>query len=284
MYEKIEFDGEYELQKFTNNHLKELFDLKFIATECQFNSLRFDALAFDEKTKSFVILEYKNKPDSNVINQGKSYYELFKDNHDNYIDRFNEEFETDFEKEYFHPEKTKVLIIGPEFTPEQIEQAKSPEYPFELYTVSLYGCDEKKGCVLYEGVNSDYHERLLVNLDDLKLNEETLLKGKSEEIIELYKNFKEHLVEEFNDLDLKVIVDAVSIKAQNNYICIINVKKSIKIHFYTKELEDEENKTRDISDITTGGPLSYYELKLNPENIDYAIDLIKQVHAQKVKK
>ena len=83
---------------------------------------------------------------------------------------------------------------------------------------------------------------------------------------------------------MKFLVDAVSIKAHDSYICIVNVKNSIKIHFYTEKLEDKENKTRDISEITTGGPLSYYELKLNPEDIDYAIDLIKQVYNQKVKK
>ena len=86
---------------------------------------------------------------------------------------------------------------------------------------------------------------------------------------------------EFDDLDLKFLVDAVSIKAQNEFICIVNVKNSIKIQYYTKKLEDRENKTRDISNISTGGPLSNYELTLTSENIDYAIDLIRQVYILK---
>ena len=117
-------------------------------------------------------------------------------------------------------------------------------------------------------------------MDELVINQ----KIKSGEIIGLYNNFKNSLLNELNDLDLKFLVDAVSIKAHDNYICLINVKKSIKIHFYTKELEDPENKTRNISDITTGGPLSHFELTLNKDNVDYSIYLIKQVYNQKVKK
>ena len=119
-------------------------------------------------------------------------------------------------------------------------------------------------------------------MDSIKLTRDTLLENKSEEIIELYIDFENKLLDKFDDLDLKYLVDAVSIKSQDKYICLVTVKSSIKIIFYTKQLEDEKNETRDISNITTGGELADYELTLNHENIDYAIDLIKQVYDQKV--
>ena len=148
--------------------------------------------------------------------------------------------------------------------------------------LSKFKEDEKNGYVLYEKTDGNFTKRLDIDLDSIKLTQDTLLEYKSEEIIELYKDFEKQLLNELDDLDLKYLVDAVSIKAQNKFICLVNVKSSIKIIFYTKQLEDPENKTRDISNITTGGELADYELTLNHENTDYAIELIKQVYNQKV--
>lgn len=88
MCEKIDFDSEFKLQHLTNNRLKVLFGLNYIAHEYTFpgltvdslrydkktNYLQVDGLAYDEKTNSFVVLEYKNKGDKNVLSQGRDYY------------------------------------------------------------------------------------------------------------------------------------------------------------------------------------------------------------------
>lgn len=64
-------------------------------------------------------------------------------------------------------------------------------------------------------------------------------------------------------------------------ICIANIKKTIKIYFNTDELIDPENKTRDISNVTTGGP-SHYEFTFDSsDDLDYVIDLFKQVYIKK---
>ena len=88
MCEKIDFDYEFMLQHLTNNRLKILFGLEYIAHEYTFpgltvDSLRsgkktkylqVDGLAFDCETKSFVVLEYKNEGNPNVLSQGGDYY------------------------------------------------------------------------------------------------------------------------------------------------------------------------------------------------------------------
>ena len=71
MMKKFPFKKEYYLHNITQKNLKELFDLEFVASEIQLNDFRFDNLAFDEKTNSFVIIEYKNELNQNVLNQGK---------------------------------------------------------------------------------------------------------------------------------------------------------------------------------------------------------------------
>ena len=275
MRKKIPFDSEYQLHNLTQNHLKELFKLKLVASEIQKDDLRFDNLAFDEKTNTFVIIEYKNELNLNVLNQVQEYRELLLSKPEEYADLLDDSKEIDFKN-------TRVMIIGPEFSEKHIEESENLDFPIELYVVSLFKEDDKNGCVLYEKTDGNFTKKLDINLDSIKLTRNTLLENKSEEIIELYLDFENKLLDEFDDLDLKYLVDAVSIKAQNKYICLVTVKSSIKIIFYTKQLEDDENETRDISNITTGGELADYELTLNHENIDYAIDLIKQVYDQKV--
>lgn len=275
MRKKIPFDSEYQLHNLTQNHLKELFKLKLVASEIQKDDLRFDNLAFDEKTNTFVIIEYKNELNLNVLNQVQEYRELLLSKPEEYADLLDDSKEIDFKN-------TRVMIIGPEFSEKQIEESENLDFPTELYVVSLFKEDDKNGCVLYEKTDGNFTKKLDINLDSIKLTRNTLLENKSEEIIELYIDFENKLLDKFDDLDLKYLVDAVSIKSQDKYICIVTVKSSIKIIFYTKQLEDSKNKTRDISNITTGGELADYELTLNHENIDYAIDLIKQVYDQKV--
>ena len=48
-------------------NLEELFNLQFVETEFQVDNLRIDTLAFNEETKSFVIIEYKNIKNYNII-------------------------------------------------------------------------------------------------------------------------------------------------------------------------------------------------------------------------
>ena len=277
MSEKITFESEYALHKLTEKHLKELFDLKLVASEIQKDDLRFDSLAFDEKTNTFVIIEYKNELNLNVLNQVQNYHDLLLEKRDEYGDRLDDHISIDFEN-------TRVMIIGPEFTEEQIEKGNDLDFPVDMYIISLFKEGDNEGCVVYEKVDDDFEKKLSISLDSIKLSRKTLLKNKSEELNELYIEFENRLLDEFDDLDLKYLVDAVSVKSHGKYICIVNVKNAIKIIFYTKQLDDNENQTRDISKITTGGKLADYELTLTHDNIYYAIKLIRQVYNQKVEK
>ena len=77
---QVKFNNEKEMQNLTENNLEELFDLRFVASEFQVDNLRIDTLAFNEKTKSFVIIEYKNVKNYSVIDQGYSYLSLLLNN------------------------------------------------------------------------------------------------------------------------------------------------------------------------------------------------------------
>ena len=305
MGEKIDFDYEIMLQSLTNARLKILFDLEYIAYEFQFNgltvdclasgkktkSLKVDGLAFDKKTNSFVILEYKNRLNMNVLNQGEDYYykkkkknedklidrykyklkeeekkskgdkteddfdfiksyeildngkkyycELLQKNREKLIKRYNEKFGKNRVEGDFDFSKVKVMIIGPKFLDEQLKESENLEYPHELYKVSLYRCDEIKGCVSYKGINVNFENKINVNLGNLKYTRYTLLYNKTKEIRELYNNFEYSLLNQYNDIDVKYFIDLVAIRVHNKKICLITVNNPIKIDFNTDKIENE---------------------------------------------
>ena len=185
------------------------------------------------------------------------------------------------------------------------EKNTIPEY-LEVYVVSLCKCNEE--CyVTYEKKNSkeimncDSKEiRLEVDPKDLEITKGDVLKYKSPEIKTLYNDFERSLkqfygvynddkesLKQSNVIKFKYLVDAVSIKVQNKSICNVSVNESIKIYFYTHKLNkinkmlDKDNcrkkNLRNIAYLSTGGPLVYFELTLTPCEIEYAIDVIKQI-------
>lgn len=304
---------EYYLQQLTNNHLEYLFGLEFVTSEFELpgltddidckkleecgkksKSLRIDGLAFDNERKSFVIIEYKNKLDKCVIDQAKCYYKNLLDKKECYVKEYNNIFGKDCKEDDFDFSKSRVIIIGPEFSEKQKNRNKNPDFPFELYTVSLCKYNNKMYRVLYKNVNSNFVEGLYFSSEDLKITRCSLLENKSNKVKLLYKNFENRLFERFNGdfmLDIRYIVDAVSIKAHRKHICRLRInKQSIKIDLYIKELDeklkkrDTENKLECKSGKSTQKSSINYVLSLEDENIDYAIELIYWVYSQKVKK
>ena len=275
----MKFDSELILQRITQKNL-DVFDLKCLASEFQYNNQRFDTLAFDIKTNSFVIIEYKNKLDFEVLNQGKSYYNLLLENKNVYIDKYNEVFKKNLKKENFNFDKTKVLIIGPIFNKKQLLAAKSPHYPFEIWKVKV----NEKFCISYKNVATNEIIYLQVNKDDLKLTEEELLQNRPDEILETYYSLKNRVMNEFPEVKERILIDAFSYRLNNKLICkFVFHNKFIKVYFYTKEISDRKEVLEDISGKNIGGKTYYrFELK-SEEDIDYFMELFRQIYILEIK-
>lgn len=269
MAKRIHFENELILHLLTQKRLRKLFDLKFVASEIQLHKLRLDNLAFDEKNNSFVIIEYKNRFNANVLKQAQDYRDLLINNPDFFLERLENPKNVCFEK-------TRVMIISPKFSDNQIAKSK---FPFELWQVSLYDdC-----CVEYKNLHTGKTKKLKVSKDELKLTEADLLNNKSDKICSLYHALRNRIRNEFRDVECKILVDEISFKTDNRIICNVRfLKNSFNVYFYAEKLFDRENRLRDISNISTGGKASY-EFKINSENdLDYFIELFKQTYNQKV--
>lgn len=267
MTRPIDFESEFILHTLTQNHLKELFNLELVASEIQLNDLRLDNLAFDTETNSFVIIEYKNEFNENVLNQVQEYYDLIQENREFFTGRLEVKSNVDFEN-------VRIMIIGPEFSPEQIGEAKSN---VELWKATLFD----DGKVTYENLKSSETKTLNINLDDLKITEEMLLKDKTHEMIDLYNNLKDKVLDEFDDVKIKYMINQFSFRVNDKLLCVvIFLKSSFNIHIYANQLNNAE-KTVDISQKSTGGNAKYQFNYKSDDDFDYFMDLFKQTYDQK---
>ena len=67
------FKLEKDIQALVESNLKQLMDMEFVQTELTVQDVRFDTLAYDATTKSFVIIEYKKDSSTSIFDQGVSY-------------------------------------------------------------------------------------------------------------------------------------------------------------------------------------------------------------------
>ena len=270
-----------------------MFGLKFIATEFQVDNLRIDTLAFNEETKSFVIIEYKNVKNYSVIDQGYSYLSLLLNNKAEFVLKYNLVCNTTLSKDDFDFSQTNVMFISPSYTTYQLRSVEFSDIAFELWKVVKYS----NGTVLYDKVNNtdttasinqitkENTKNDKVNREIKKYTEEDTLRNKSDEIKSLYDNLKELILSNYDDIEMTHWKYYVAIKANNKMVATVSVlAKSLKtfINLKETELNDPEGKVRNVSTIGHQG-IGDYEYIINSENdLYYFNKLFKQSYEEKV--
>ena len=258
---QVKFKKEKELQNLTEKNLEKLFNLKFVATEFQVDDLRIDTLAFNEETKSFVIIEFKNVKQSSIIDQGYTYLSLLLNNKAEFVLKYNLVFGTNFSKEDFDFTQTSVMFISPKYTTYQLRSVEFSDIPFELWKVAKYS----NGTVLFDKVNNtnttasikqitkENSDKAKVNKEIKKYTEDDFLNGKSDDVTLLYNNFKEFLMENYDDIESSKI-----------YFCqvcskfIIDREEHLN-NYYGHPIKNINN----IFQKTEEENYNYYEIKLD---------------------
>lgn len=270
----MKFNKELFIQRITRDNLDK-FGLELVAFEFQNHRKRFDTLANDKNSKSFVIIEYKNKFDPDVIKQCAGYYNLLSENKQDYIDKYNDVFGTELKEDDFDFDKTRVMIIGTDFTDEQILATKTPHYPFEIWKVKI----NEKLCISYENVVTGEIKYLQVREDDLKLTEDELLQDRSREVLELYDIIKNRVKTEFPKTTQRILIGAFSYRLNDKLICkFVFNRKSLNLYFYVDEIIDTQDWLEDISGRNLQGNTHYRFEITSKEDINYFIELFTQVY------
>jgi len=290
---QVKFKNERELQNLTENNLEELFNLKFIATEFQVDNLRIDTLAFNEETKSFVIIEYKNVKNYSVIDQGYSYLSLLLNNKAEFVLKYNNVLNKNLSKNEFDFSQTSVMFISPKYTTYQLKSVEFSDIAFELWKVVKYS----NGTVLFDKVNNtdttasikeitgSDNDKQKVNREIKKYTEEDTLNGKSDDIKSLYYDLNEFILSNYDDIEINHWKYYYVFKTNNKIVASAALlSNSIKawINLKETELDDMDNRIRNVSNVGHHG-VGDYELKINSDKDFYFFDkLFKQSYDEKL--
>lgn len=290
---QVKFVNERELQKLTEKNLEELFNLKFVASEFKVDNFRIDTLAFDEETKSFVIIEYKNDKSYSVIDQGYSYLSVLLDNIAEFVLKYNLVFNTTLSKDKFDFSQTRVMFISPNYNTYQLRSVKFYDIPFELWKVNKYS----NGTILFDKVNdtntnasikqvtnhNDKKEK--VNRRIKKYNEEDTLYNKSDDMKSLYYDLKDFLLSNYDNLEINHWKQYLVFKVNNKIVASVSVLSNFMnawINLKDAELNDPDNRTRNVSNIGHHG-VGDYEFKIySDDDFYYFNKLFKQSYDEKI--
>jgi predicted transport protein len=282
-----DFTKEKELQKFVESNCKTLLNLYFVTTEFEIGDFRIDTVAFDDETKSFKIIEFKNVKNHSLVDQGYTYLKLLLERKADFVLKYNEVMSKNMKISEVDWSQSRIIFISPVFTTYQLNATNFKNIPVDLIKVTKYDEDlylieniNKTSNVKVNEINFTNNEIERVNKEIIVYSEEDHLKNTSEELREVYYELKDRILSLDNiDMDIKKIY--IAFKGRTNIVDIEFYKKELKVYINLKKgmlkWNNEINEiVEDISNIghCANGDYRIHVKSLN--DIDYLIPLIKQ--------
>ncbi len=287
--QEVPFAKEKELQFLVEANLEKLFNLKFVATEFSVDDFRLDTVAYDEETKSFVIIEYKKGKRFSVIDQGYAYLNSLLAHKGEFVLNYNEQYPDQLKRtSEIEWSQTRVIFVANDYTNYQYGAVNNPDLPIDLVMVKKY----KNGLIDVETLNKTNSKQSKANKQnnqreankkglskEIKIytEEEHLEKG-SLEVQELYEELKEIILSWDSNIRIKPVKLYNSFKMKRNIVDIEIQKKALKIWINLKygELNDPENITRNVSETGHWGNGDHEIIMKDNQDIEYIASLIKE--------
>lgn len=278
---KKPFTLEKEIQKLVEENLDVLLNISFVSSELTYNKLRMDTLAFDENQNSFVIIEYKNKADPGLSDQGFAYYSLLNSHPEFFVLEYNKKTKEQLSLKDIDWRKSRIIFISPDFTAHQ-EAIDTTKLPFELWKIERYEGSiislEPLNIVDEEASNINSTQKTDTKYERLEYSENDHLDKASKDVKSLYRTLRENILSLGEDVELVPKKKYLAFKAATNFADLELAKSTIKCHINMNlgELEDPKRKARDVSNIGHYGN-GDYEIKISKkEEIEYLMGLIRQ--------
>ena len=289
--QQVNISKEKDLQNLVEKNIELLFNLKFIATEVALEDLRMDSLAFNEETKSFVIIEYKIRENYSVIDQGYSYLSLLLSRKLEFVDLYNKTFGTHFEIRDFDFSKTKVMFISTSYNKYQLRAVQFEDIAFELWKVVKYSdglisfnkVNNKGKHVSINQISNNNSIRQNVYSEIRNYSEEEYLKDKSDNSKELYCNLKEQILSEFDDVEVEPMKKYIKFTVNNQTIatCVLQLN-NLKIQINASYLDDSKGITKELN-YSGGEGVGKYLIKISSEkDFNDFMELFKQSYGEKI--
>lgn len=261
---------------------------KFIKSEFVVKSYRIDSLAFDEENCSFVIIEYKRDRNYSVVDQGVSYLNLMLEYKADFIIEYNESQKSTLKRSDVDWSQSKVVFVSPSFTDFQKQSSNFKDLPIELWEIKQFENDiivinpvkKSQSAPSIKQVQPKGNSTISRVSEEIKVyTEEDHLKGKSEETVELYENYKNAILNLALDIEIIPKKKRVSFVIKGKIfsdICIQRNNLKIWINLKKGYLDDSKKLSRDVSNLGHWGNGDYELTVSDTKNIEYILSLIKQ--------
>ncbi|OGU48079.1 MAG: hypothetical protein A2000_14500 [Ignavibacteria bacterium GWB2_36_8] len=285
--QEIKFKLEKDIQKITENNLETILNLKLVKSEFTLHNFRIDTLAFDEESKSFVIIEYKKDKSFSVVDQGYAYLSLMLNNKADFILEYNESLNSNLKRNDVDWSQSKVIFISPSFTDYQKESINFKDLPIELWEVKYFNNQtisyipqKASGATESIKIISKKSKTIEKVSKEIKVYTESYhINDAGVKIISLYNKFKTAILLISDSISVKPTKKYISFKVNKKTICDFHLYKTylkIWINLKKGELVDSKKITTDVSDTGHWGKGAYQIQISNEENLEYIVSLIKE--------
>lgn len=280
------FKLEREIQNLFEKNLSEIMSLEIVKSEFTIKGKKIDTLGFDLQSKAFVIIEYKRDKNVSVVDQGFTYLSLMLENKADFVLSYNETLNKSIHSSSIDWSQTRVAFVSPSFTENQRLATNFKDIAIELWEIKRYENDlisinPIKKTKSAESIKPLTQQNSIIKsvTDEIKVyNEEDHLNRRSEEIVELYEQFKEALFTLKSDFEIVPKKWYIAFKLNTNVVDIELQAKSLKIWINLKKgkLDDPKKLMRDVSKTGHQGNGDYEVTVKDTENLEYIMSLVKQ--------
>lgn len=278
-----DFKNEKELQNFFENNIETILGYKFIDTEFVVGDFRIDSLAFDEESKSFRIIEYKNVKNHSLVDQGYTYLKLMLERKADFVLQYNIKTRSSLTTQDIDWSQSRIIFVSPIYTAYQLNATDFKNIPVDLVKLTRYEDDiteidfikktsnVKVQDIQMESIQNDVNKEIIV------YTEEDHLSKVSDNIKRVYEELKNRILE-LDDIDVEAKKLYIAFKGIRNIADIEFHKNKLKIYINMKKdsLNDPLKLTKDISGIGHWGNGDYCIIIDKKDDIDNVIPLIKQ--------
>ncbi|MGO2294173.1 MAG: DUF5655 domain-containing protein [Psychroflexus halocasei] len=270
------FKLEKEIQQLFETNLSELMDLHLVKSEFSIKNKRIDTLAFDPETKAFIIIEYKRSKNISVVDQGFTYLSLMLENKADFIVEYNETLKANLKRSEVDWSQTRVVFVSTNFKDIAIELWEVKRYENNL--ISVNQIKKSKAAESIKPITSSNSKLESVTKEIKVYTEEDHLDNKSDEVIELYEEFKEAILNLADDIEIEPKKLYIAFKKDKNISDIVILKKGLKlfINLQIGQLEDPKGLMRDVSKTGHWGNGDYETIIKSTKDLEYIMSLIKQ--------
>lgn len=282
------FKLEKDIQKLFESNIEQIASFKFVRTEFSLKNVRFDTLAFDEESKSFVIIEYKRDRNYSVVDQGVSYLNLMLEYKADFIVEYNESCNKNLKRDDVDWSQSKVIFVAPSFTSFQKQSSNFKDLPIELWEIKQFENDiivinpikKSSSAPSIKQVQSSPNNTEISNVvkEIVVYDEDRFLQNKSDDIIELYNIYKEAILNLAPDIEALPLKWVMMFKTDRKFAYIEIQKKNLKLWINLKkgQLDDSKGLARDVSSVGHAGNGDYELTITDTENLEYIMSLVKQ--------